>query len=319
MTMSNNTNINTNTATAESFRPAVSLVATAKKRSAVLDLALQAEKFGFAGIACPSLGAAMGFCTSLAHETKTIKFWTSIQPIYYSHAIEMANTAAHIFEISNSRFSLGLGVSHGPVISRLGATTATPLADIRNYVQTMRNQERFSGELPPIYLAALRDKMLDLTIEISQGAIWANAALSNISSQLTRVTPQRRAEMFFANMVPTVISTDLGAAHEIHRKTLVGYVSLPNYRNYWRSCGYDEQIDAFEKILDSPNKETRSAEIIAAMDTQWLSDCTISGDSDTVREALWKWSQSGVLPIAVMSSTSGGQAKAVSELFDAYK
>ncbi len=97
MTMSNNTNINTNTATAESFRPAISLVATAKKRSAVLDLAQQAEKFGFAGIACPSLGAAMGFCTSLAHETKTIKFWTSIQPIYYSHAIEMANTAAHIF------------------------------------------------------------------------------------------------------------------------------------------------------------------------------------------------------------------------------
>lgn len=54
------------------------------------------------------------------------------------------------------------------------------------------------------------------------------------------------------------------------------------------------------------------------MDTEWLNDCTISGDSDTVREALWNWSQAGVLPIAVMSSTSGGQAKAVSELFAAY-
>ena len=81
MTMSNNTDINTDTA--ESFRPAISLVATAKKRGTVLDLAQQAEAHGFAGIACPSLGAAMGFCTSLAHVTKTIKFWTSIQPIYY--------------------------------------------------------------------------------------------------------------------------------------------------------------------------------------------------------------------------------------------
>lgn len=177
--------------TPETFRPAISLVATANKRAAVLDLARQAETLGFSGIACPSLGAAMGFCVSLAHATKTIKFWTSIQPIYYSHAIEMANTAAHIHEISNKRFGLGLGVSHGPVINRLGATTATPLADIKTYVETMRAQERFSGELPPIYLAALRNKMLDLATEISQGAIWANAALSNIAKQLTRVqTPQ---------------------------------------------------------------------------------------------------------------------------------
>lgn len=294
------------------------MVATAKRRTTVLDLAYQAETLGFAGIACPSLGAAMAFCVSLAHVTNTIKFWTSIQPIYYSHAIEMANTAAHIHEVSNSRFGLGLGVSHGPVINRLGATTATPLADIKTYVETMRAQERFSGELPPIYLAALRNKMLDLATEVSQGAIWANAALSNISAQLSRITAPNRAEKFFANMVPTVISDDLAAAHEIHRKTLVGYVSLPNYRNYWRSCGYGEQIDAFEKILQSPNKETRSAEIISAMDTQWLNDCTISGDSDTVREALWTWSQAGVLPIAVMSSTSGGQAKAIGELFAAY-
>ena len=302
----------------ESFRPAVSLVASSNKRMAVLDLAQQAETLGFSGIACPSLGAAMAFCVSLAHATKSIKFWTSIQPIYYSHAIEMANTAAHIHEISNKRFSLGLGVSHGPVINRLGATTATPLADIKTYVATMRSQERFSGELPPIYLAALRNKMLDLATEISQGAIWANASLSNISDQLTNIEASRRSEMFLANMVPTVISEDIAAAQAIHHKTLVGYVSLPNYRNYWRSCGYDEQIDAFEKILESPNKETRSAEIVAAMDTEWLNDCTISGDSDTVREALWGWSQAGVLPIAVMSSTSGGQAKAVGELFAAY-
>ena len=302
----------------ETFRPAISLVASANKRAAVLELAKQAETIGLSGIACPSLGAAMAFCVSLAHATKTIKFWTSIQPIYYSHAIEMANTAAHIHEISNKRFRLGLGVSHGPVISRLGATTATPLADIKNYVETMRSHERFSGELPPIYLAALRNKMLDLATEISQGAIWANAALSNIAEQLSRIKASPGKDLFLANMVPTVISDDIAAARAIHRKTLVGYVSLPNYRNYWRSCGYDEQIDAFEKILESPNKETRSAEIIAAMDNEWLDDCTISGDGDTVREALWEWSQAGVLPIAVMSSTSGGQAKAVAELFALY-
>lgn len=303
---------------AENFRPAVSMVAPAKKRHAILELARRAEELKFAGIACPSLGATMGLCVSLAHSTNEIKFWTSIQPIYYSHAIEMANTAAHIHEVSNGRFALGLGVSHGPVIDRLGATTATPLADIKNYLATMKAQERFSGDLPPIYLAALRNKMMHLASEISNGAIWANASRKSIATQIALLPDSKRSNMFLANMIPTVISDDVEAARAIHRKTLVGYVTLPNYRNYWRACGYGEQIDAFEKILSESAKESRNTEIISAMDNEWLDDCTISGDVDTVRERLYGWSQIGVLPIAVMSSTSGGQAQAISQLFNAF-
>lgn len=294
------------------------MVAPAKKRHAILELARRAEELKFAGIACPSLGATMGLCVSLAHSTNEIKFWTSIQPIYYSHAIEMANTAAHIHEVSNGRFALGLGVSHGPVIDRLGATTATPLADIKNYLATMKAQERFSGDLPPIYLAALRNKMMHLASEISNGAIWANASRKSIATQIALLPDAKRSNMFLANMIPTVISDDVEAARAIHRKTLVGYVTLPNYRNYWRACGYGEQIDAFEKILSESAKESRNTEIISAMDNEWLDDCTISGDVDTVRERLYGWSQIGVLPIAVMSSTSGGQAQAISQLFDAF-
>ncbi|MGA0874874.1 MAG: LLM class flavin-dependent oxidoreductase [Ilumatobacteraceae bacterium] len=303
---------------AENFRPAVSMVAPAKKRHAILELARRAEELKFVGIACPSLGATMGLCVSLAHSTNEIKFWTSIQPIYYSHAIEMANTAAHIHEVSNGRFALGLGVSHGPVIDRLGATTATPLADIKNYLATMKAQERFSGDLPPIYLAALRNKMMHLASEISNGAIWANASRKSIATQIALLPDSKRSNMFLANMIPTVISDDVEAARAIHRKTLVGYVTLPNYRNYWRACGYGEQIDAFERILSESAKESRNTEIISAMDNEWLDDCTISGDVDTVRERLYGWSQIGVLPIAVMSSTSGGQAQAISQLFDAF-
>lgn len=294
------------------------MVAPAKKRHAILELARRAEELNFAGIACPSLGATMGLCVSLAHSTNEIKFWTSIQPIYYSHAIEMANTAAHIHEVSNGRFALGLGVSHGPVVDRLGATTTTPLADIKNYLAAMKAQERFSGDLPPIYLAALRNKMMHLASEISNGAIWANASRKSIATQIALLPDSKRSNMFLANMIPTVISDDVDAARAIHRKTLVGYVTLPNYRNYWRACGYGEQIDAFEKILSESAKESRNTEIISAMDNEWLDDCTISGDVDTVRERLYGWAQIGVLPIAVMSSTSGGQAQAISQLFDAF-
>ena len=299
--------------------PAISIVATPTKRSAILQLAQEAESRGFAGLACPSLGATLGLCTSLAHATNTIRFWTSIQPVYYNHPVEMSNTAAHIHEISGGRFGIGLGVSHAPVVQRLGVATGKPLTDMSNYVASMRANSRFSGELPPIYLAALRDKMLALSVDIAEGAIWANASLSDISRQVDLVPPNRRANFFMANMIPTVISDDEDAAMAIHRKTLTGYMSLPNYRNYWRQAGYAEEMDAAEVILETLPKEEHAQALQTAMSDRWLRDCTASGSAASVREQLSAWADKGVLPIAVMSSTSGGQAKAIAELFDAYR
>lgn len=298
--------------------PAISIVATPTKRSAILQLAQEAESRGFAGLACPSLGATLGLCTSLAHATNTIRFWTSIQPLYYNHPVEMSNTAAHIHEISGGRFGIGLGVSHAPVVQRLGVATGKPLTDMSNYVASMRANSRFSGELPPIYLAALRDKMLALSVDVAEGAIWANASLSDISRQVDLVPPNRRANFFMANMIPTVISDDEDAAMAIHRKTLTGYMSLPNYRNYWRQAGYAEEMDAAEVILETLPKEDHAQALQTAMSDRWVRDCTASGSATSVRDQLSAWTDKGILPIAVMSSTSGGQAKAIAELFNAY-
>lgn len=298
-----------------SFRPALSIVATAGKRRAMLDIAKEAESRGFSGIACPSLGGTMGLCVSLAHETSTIPYWTSIQPIYYSHPVEAANTAAHIHEVSGGRFRFGIGVSHGPVTSRLGVETGKPLSDIRHYVEAMRANERFGGQLPPVYLATLRNKMLELAAEVSEGAVWANASLSHMAAQLDQVPATRAKEGFFlANMVPTVIDDDIEAARAVNRKTLTGYVSLPNYRNYWRAAGYSAEMDAIEAAIDAGDRD----KVTGLMTDAWLDDCTISGPAGRVRDRLAEWAATGVHPIAVMSSTSGGQAKAIGELFAAY-
>lgn len=298
--------------------PAISIVATPNKRAAILKLALEAERRGFSGLACPSLGATLGLCVSLAHSTHSIRFWTSIQPIYYGHPVETGNTAAHIHEISDGRFALGIGVSHGPVVQRLGVETGKPLADIRQYVAAMRANERFSGQLPPIYLATLRDKMLTLACQISQGAIWANASRRQMSLQLSNIPLDQRAEFFIANMVPTIVSEDRAAALQAHRKTLTGYVSLPNYRNYWRAAGYDSEMNAIEDVLATTPKEQLAQRLMSTMSDAWLMDCTVSGTATQVREQFEAWTDAGVLPIAVMSSTSGGQVKAIQELFDVY-
>ena len=135
------------------------------------------ETRGFSGIYCPSFGDAMGLCLSIAHTTTTIGIGTSIQPIYLQHPVALATSASYLHEIAEGRFRLGVGVTHGPVVERLGVATGRPLADMREYVTTMRAAADRMGGLPPIDLAALRDRMVAVAVEVGDGAVWANACL----------------------------------------------------------------------------------------------------------------------------------------------
>ena len=294
--------------------PALSVIGTPTKRQALLDVAAEADRRGFAGLASPGIHGNLALCGSLAHVTSRIPFWTSIQPIYHTHHAELAVTAGHLAEVSNGRFRLGLGVSHAPAMGRLGIATGKPLSDMRAYVDGIRGAERASGPLPPIWLATLRDKMLDLALDVAEGAIWANASLSYTPVQVARIPEDRREGFALANMVPTVIDADHDAARAIHRRTLTGYVSLPNYRNYWKQAGYESEMVAIESALASGDRDA----LPGLMTDQWIDDCTISGSAGEVRERLDAWFDAGVLPIAVMSSTTGGQLKAIGELFEAF-
>ena len=300
--------------TATRAMPALSVIGTPTKRNTILELAIEAERRGFAGLASPGIHGNLAMCGSLAHVTSTIPFWTSIQPIYHGHPVEVAVTAGHLHEVSGGRFRLGLGVSHEPALNRLGINTGKPLHDMGEYVAAIRAAARPAGQLPPIYLATLRDKMLDLALSQADGAIWANASRRYMPIQLARVEAAGRQGFFLANMVPTVIDADLDAARAIHRRTLVGYVTLPNYRNYWKQAGYEEEMGAIEEAVAAGDRE-RIADL---MTDAWIDDCTISGSPEAVRDRFDDWIALGVLPIAVMSSTTGGQAVAIGELFAAY-
>jgi alkanesulfonate monooxygenase SsuD/methylene tetrahydromethanopterin reductase-like flavin-dependent oxidoreductase (luciferase family) len=294
--------------------PALSVIGTPTKRNTILELAAEAERRGFAGLASPGVHGNLALCGSLAHVTTTLPFWTSIQPIYHCHAAEVAITAGHLHEVSGGRFRLGIGVSHEPSMNRLGISTGKPLHDMREYVTAMRAATRPAGPLPPIYMAALRDKMLDLALAEADGAIWANASRRYMPTQIARVKAAGRDNFFLSNMVPTVIDSDLDAARAIHRRTLVTYVSLPNYRNYWKQAGYEEEMKAIENAI----AESDRVRLPSLMTDAWLDDCTISGSAHAVRERLEDWMSLGVQPIVVMSSTTGGQAVAIGELFAAY-
>lgn len=291
--------------------PALALVAVPGRRAQTVDLAVDIERRGFSGIYSPSFGDALGLCLSVAHATSTIEIGTAIQPIYLQHPAALATTASYLHEIAEGRFRLGVGVTHGPVIKRLGVETGKPLSDMREYVTTMRAAGEHMGGLPPVVLATLRDKMVGLAVEVGDGAVWANASRSRMAHSLAPVAD----DFWIGNMIPTVIDDDLEAARARNRKTLQGYVALPNYRNYWIEAGYDREMAAVQVALDAGD----AAGVMEAMSDTWLDDCTLSGPVGRVREGVEAWFDAGVTaPILVPSSTSGGQSKAFAEMFAAY-
>tara|TARA_B100000902_G_scaffold55716_2_gene62530 strand:- start:34756 stop:35664 length:909 start_codon:yes stop_codon:yes gene_type:complete len=293
--------------------PSVSLAAVPGRRAVTLDLAAEIEERGFSGIYCPSFGDAMGLCQGIAERTSQISFGTSIANIYTRHPHDYASSASFIHEISNGRFLFGVGVSHGPMNDRLSLTTGKPLSDMQNFVQIFKEAKRV-GELPPIIIAAMRDRMMNLGAEISDGVVLANGARSALADSLERMRQNSNIpdSFFIGGMIPTCISEDREAAAAVNRKTLMMYVNLPNYRNYWKASGYQKEMESIEEAISQKNYEA----VPNLMTDDWLSDVTLYGSATEVKEGLEKWYDAGLEnPILVPSSTSGGQFQAFQELF----
>lgn len=297
--------------------PAVALAAAAGRRKWTVEIAQRLEAAGFQGIYCASFGDGMGLCLSMAHATKTIKFGTSIMPIYYRVPFDLAQSAAYIHEISDGRFYLGIGVSHEPSLNRMGVKAGKPLTDTKNYVAAMRESAQQTGPLPPIVLATLRTKMVELSTEIAEGAVWANASRSHMGDSLSHIPADKReGDFFIGDMIPTCIDdNDPAAAANVSKRTLTSYLMLPNYRNYWKEAGYVEEMEAIEAALARRDRDA----LPGLMTDRWLSDSTLYGTKKQVMEGLEAWFAAGVkTPILVPSSTSGGQVKAMEELFAAF-
>jgi len=296
--------------------PAVALAAVPGRRKATLELAQEIERRGFSGIYCASFGDAMGLCEALALVTERIPFGTAIANLYTRHVSDYAVTASLIQELSGGRFHFGIGVSHAPMNRRLGLRTGRPLSDMREFVESLRAVPRV-GELPPVVVAGMRRKMVALAGEIAEGVVFANAARSHMETSLGALTADQRAApgFFVGDMIPTCISDDREAAMAVNRKTLMMYVSLPNYRNYWKEAGYGEEMEAIEAALARNDRDA----LPGLMTERWLSDVTLFGSVSEVREGLEAWYDAGVrTPILVPSSAVGNQMKAFAELFDAF-
>ena len=113
-------------------------------------------------------------------------------------------------------------------------------------------------------------------------------------------------------MIPTCISDDKEAAAAVNRKTLTSYAFLPNYRNYWKEAGYEQEMTDIEDAIEKKDLDR----VPECLSDRWLADTTLFGSTSEVREGIEAWFESGIkTPIIVPSSAAGGQMQAIEEFF----
>jgi len=208
--------------------------------------------------------------TAYAAATKQISVGTDIVQIQTRHPAVMAQQALSLNDISGGRFRLGLGVSHAPNIEgAFGLQMGKPLELMREYVGIMR--QAFAGAVnhegahyrvkweysmprkaPPLYVAALNPRMLELAGEIADGVLlWLPTPDYVCDTVMPRVRAGReRAGKPLDGFevicpVPAAIVDDAASGWQSFCAELVRYSSLPFYQQEFRNAGYGEEVEAF--------------------------------------------------------------------------
>jgi probable F420-dependent oxidoreductase len=186
----------------------------------------------------------------LAGETSRIRLGTSIVSIWGHDAQTTRMAAMTLREATQSRFVLGLGVSHPHLAEKLrGHHYDRPLTRMREYLSAYRSAiyrgpMPDGGPEPPVLLAALRERMLGLAATDADGALpylmtpdrvaWARRVVDAAAASAGRVEPLLVASM------PVALASSRMAAHDAARAYLLPYLRTPNYQASWRLQGFGD-------------------------------------------------------------------------------
>jgi alkanesulfonate monooxygenase SsuD/methylene tetrahydromethanopterin reductase-like flavin-dependent oxidoreductase (luciferase family) len=252
--------------------------------------------------------------TAYAAATSRIRVGTGVVPIYTRTPATMAQTAATIDEISDGRLTLGLGVSHRPVVEGWhGQSIDRPVREMREYVVIVR--AILCGEDPPagekwqtsfhlfgldtrpqlpIFIAALSPAMLRLAGEVADGVLlWLCCPDYIRDVVIPEVTAGReRAGKTLEGFdvvpaVPTALVEDPAAPYAAMRGDLLPYFGLPFYRAMLERSGFGAEIEAFDAAAGD------MAQMQAAISERFLDQLTAVGDSSAVSAGLSRYRDAG--------------------------
>jgi probable F420-dependent oxidoreductase len=245
--------------------------------------------------------------------TENVRLGTGVVNPYTRGPALMAQSAAALADASRGRFVLGIGASSDRIVERWnGIPFEKPLSRVREAVQALRPVfagERGNGgfklEVPPaqpipIYVAALRGRMLRLAGEIGDGA-WVNfLPLSGVEQVVAKVREGEAAAGRQPGSVDIVCRffnvpapPDEGLAFV--RFMFAAYATVPVYAEYFRWLGFADEIDPMVEAWEGGDRQ-RAVELVPE---DLARDVFVFGGPDEQRERLAAYADKGITTLCL--------------------
>jgi probable F420-dependent oxidoreductase len=276
---------------------------------------------------------------AVAAVTSRVQIGTAIVPVFNRSPAVLAMSAASLAEISGGRFVLGLGSSsHAIIEGWSGVPFELPRTRVREAVEVIRHalsggRTDFEGRTlrsrgfrlarrpdppPPIYLAALRERMLALAGAIGEGLIvnlFPRSALPRILEAYRAgaawVGRDARDDEVVCRF-QVGVSDDVPAARNLVRAVFASYVAQPVYNHYFAWCGFEAEARA---VAEAFARSDRAASA-AALSDDLVDRVTILGSAEACREQLAGFVADGVTTSVI--SPLARDARGVIETLEAF-
>ncbi len=216
-----------------------------------------AEASGFSSYSLPQIFGldAMSVLAVVGREVPRIELSTGVVPTYSRLPLAMAQQALTVQATSGGRFVLGIGLSHQIVIEQMwGLSFEKPLRHMREYLSILLpllndRAVAFSGETmsmqgnlgvtdvpaPPVLIAALGPKMLELAGTVADGTVtWMTGPNTLATYTVPTITAAAeragRSAPRISVSLPICITEDPDGARERAGAVFQVYGFLPSYR-----------------------------------------------------------------------------------------
>ncbi|HLK86272.1 MAG TPA: TIGR03620 family F420-dependent LLM class oxidoreductase [Candidatus Binataceae bacterium] len=221
----------------------------------VAAFARKLERLGYSALWFPeTFGRDPFVCAAhVLGATERLHAGAAVAVIWKRTAAAMAGASRTIGELFPGRFVLGMGVSGGPFMQRHGLDYGKPLSHMREYLPRMREAPYYGPRPtvePPIMLAALRPKMLELAGRETMGTITALTPPEGIA-------PIRAAlgdDKWICAQQVVMLESDASRARAAARKFMHFYLGSPTYHTHLRALGFGDRDlagDGSDRLIDA--------------------------------------------------------------------
>lgn len=195
---------------------------------------------------------ALTHAAFLLATTRRIRLATGIANIWARDARAMVNAGRTLAVGWPGRFVLGIGASHAPLVESRGGRYEKPFSEMQRYLDAMEQAVWHGpdhGGEPPVVLAALGPKMLELAASRAHGAHTYLVPVEHTARARDVMGPGA----LLAPEQAFVLADSRDETRRSAERHLRNYLRLPNYRANlarlgWSDADMDEVSDG---LLDA--------------------------------------------------------------------